>query len=642
MRPSPTPTRTATAAAAAAASPTSVVTAMPSCTAAVMARPSSRPSSSASKLRKPSPSRSPSPATAPKPKAAGSSTRRRSPLSDLNSRGASTAQQQIPLPRPPPEKQKRQRDRYCGFGSRPGARRPDRLPDQESRTRAQRRAGQEARRRGLEPIAGPIIKKTEPAAGQIKKTEPAAGKKHWPARQLDQFEALTPEKKEVSGATPSTGATPPILASISPEMAAACGSATPACFAAGHHVLAGVDDRRKCRPRGILAIAGEGFTSEDLDAEPSRASIHWLSSPSGAEAGTCSTKCGKEEASVNWLVSPRDEGAVDLLEDDIFVPRCSSEDAFWRFSPDCKGLLGSPLLGGLLDFGTPASDMSGTTPSSGFPPLQKTPSSGDSISPFSLIVKRASESSARLHSLCAQQGLGSSYHRDSAADPTPMSGESWPESVSSSTRSGLIRTGSRPIKMMDPMLECVEMMNLSPRPGDDDFDGNSALPAPLPELSFQFTGALMPLKSIDLSSFKGSPHDVELNGKETSFRKPVMTETRISWREGLVSRMFDIGDLDWCKWISDDEDSPVLSHNDEPLPDGTKLQPIGHRQGACGFGSVEFSCIGDELNNNSSMASPNPVSVAESMRAEGFELVSSDDSDWALFYKNALFELSDV
>ncbi|CAN6233319.1 unnamed protein product [Urochloa humidicola] len=620
---------------------------MPSYPTSVMSRPSSRPPSSAPKVRKPSPSRYPSPATALRPKAAGSSARRRSPLSDFNSREASTAQKQMPLPRPPPEKQKRQLDRLSGGVSRPGPRRPDRLPDQESRTRPERRAGQEARRRGLEPIAGQIkktgpavgqIKKTGPVAAQIKKAGPAAGKKHYPAGQPDQFETLTPEKKGDLGATPLTGATPPIHASISPEVAAACVSATPACFAAGHHVLPGVVDRRKCRPRGILAIAGEGLTIEDLDAEPSCASIHWLSSPSGAEAGTCSMECGNEEASVNWLVSPLDEDGVDLLEDDIFVPRCSSEDAFWRFSPDCKGLLGSPLLGGLLDFGTPSSDMFSTTPSSGFPPLQKTPSSGDSISPFSLVVKRASESSARLHSLCAQQGLGSSYGSNSAADPTPISGESWRESVSSGTRSGLTRAGSRPMKMMDTVLECVEMMSLSPRPGDDDFNGNSVLPAPFPELSFQFTGAPNPLESIDLSSFKRYPHDVELKGKETSFRKQVMAETtRISWREGLVSRMFDLGDLDWCKWISDDEDSPVLSHNDEPLPDGTN-QPINHQQGACGFGSVEFSCIGDELKNNSSVASPNPVSVAESMRAEGFELVSSDDSDWALFYKNDLFQ----
>jgi hypothetical protein len=37
-----------------------------------------------------------------------------------------------------------------------------------------------------------------------------------------------------------------------------------------------------------------------------------------------------------------------------------------------------------------------------------------------------------------------------------------------------------------------------------------------------------------------------------------------------------------------------------------------------------------------SKASSNPVPVAKSMRAEEFELVSSDDSDWTLFYKNDL------
>jgi hypothetical protein len=196
------------------------------------------------------------------------------------------------------------------------------------------------------------------------------------------------------------------------------------------------------------------------------------------------------------------------------------------------------------------------------------------------------------------------------------------------------------MKMMDPVLEleCLEMMTLSPRPGDDDFDGKAVLPAPLPDLSFQFAGAPTPLKSVDLSSFKRSPRDMGLKRMETSFRKPVNAETRISWREGLVSRMFDIDDLDCCKWISDDEDSPVLLHNDEALPEGTNPQPGEQQLGACGFVSVEFSCIGDELNNDSCMPYSNPVSVAESMRAEGFELVSSDDSDWALFYRNHLFE----
>lgn len=467
--------------------------------------------------------------------------------------------------------------------------------------------------------------------------EPARKHQGLARRQQHHLEALTPERKAGARSnTPSSGATPPIHASISPEVVA-CGAATPACFAAGHHVLPGVRDRRKCRARGILDIAGEG-TSEELDSAPSRASIHWLSSSLSEEAGTCSTKCGNEDP-VIWLPSPRDEGVACLLEDEIFVPGCSLEDAFWRFSPDCTGLLGSPVLGGQLDFGTPASEISETTPSSGFLPVLKTPSTGDSISPFSLIVKRASHSS-RLSSLCAQQGQGS-YHCGSATDPTSISSESWTENASIGNCSGLARASSRPMTRMDPVVECLEMMSLSPRLGDADYDESRALPAPLPELSFQFAGAPTPLESIDLSSFKRSPYDTELKGKETSSRKPVSMETRISWREGLVSRMFDMGDLDCCKWMSDDEEGPIILGNAEALGK-TKFQPISascpHEGGEqSGFGSVEFSCNGGLLNYDSKTP-PYPVSVAESMRAEGFELVSSDDSDWTLLYKNGLFE----
>uniref|UniRef100_M8BVR2 Uncharacterized protein n=1 Tax=Aegilops tauschii TaxID=37682 RepID=M8BVR2_AEGTA len=471
----------------------------------------------------------------------------------------------------------------------------------------------------------------------------AAQRRRSPLSDLKSGEDSAPRAgwKADAGSSPSSGATPPIHASISPEVLAG-GAATPACFAAGHHVVPGVRDRRKCRARGILDIAGEG-TSEELDCEPSRASIHWLSSPSG-EAGTCSTKCGKE-ASVIWLSSPRDEGAACLFDEEIFLPRCSSEDPFWQLSPDCTGLLGSPVLGGLLDFDTPASELSETTPSSGFLPVQRTPSTGDSISPFSLIVKRASSHSSRLSSLCAQRGLGSSYGYDSATDPTRVSGESWSENGSTGKCSGLARVSSRPLTRMDPVVECLEMMSLSPRPGDADYDQNDedgALPATLPELSFQFAGASTPLESIDLSSFKRSPCDTELKGKEASFRKPASTEARISWREGLVSRIFDMGDLDCCQWLSDDEDGPLIPGNVEALPD-TTLQPVN----ACclqedskqsGFGSVEFGCSGGGLNYDSSKATPSPVQVAESMRAEGFELVSSDDSDWTLLYKNGLFE----
>ncbi|KAL5204064.1 hypothetical protein ABZP36_008935 [Zizania latifolia] len=609
----------------------------------MMSRASSKPASVSKPRRGPSPSRmpSPSPATAPKAKAKNvGGQRRRSPLSDLNSGDASAARPgcfrflmssgsgsrsrcaSAPRTTPAVDSKPRSEIRRRGVGG-------GRVPEQESRTRVEQLPRVE--KRGGREGSG---------CGQIRRVEPA--KKQGPARGPHQqqklhLEALTPQRKADAGATPASGATPPIHASISPEVLA-CGSATPACFAAGHHVVPGVGDRRKCRPKGILAIAGEG-ASEELDADPSRASIQWLSSPSG-EAGKCSSKCGNE-ALVNWLASPHEGVGVDLLGDEIFVPRCSLEDAFWQFSPECTGLLSSPVLGGQLEFGTPVSELSETTPSLGFLPAQKTPSTGDSISPFSLIVKRASQSlsSRGLKSLCSQQGQDSCSY-GSSANPTPISGDPWNNKCS-----GLTRT-SRVLTRMDPVVECVEMMTLSPRPGDADYRENGALSAPLPELSFQFVGAPTPLESIDLSTFKRSPCGIEFKGKSASFQKPVLEETRISWREGLVSRMFDMGDLDCCKWWSDDEDGPVIQGNEDSLhhsgfqPASPSCRQQGGDQTApcpCGFGSVEFNCSGSEMNTDSKPP-PNPVSVAESMRAEGFELVSSDDSDWTLFYKNGLFE----
>ncbi|KAL6650544.1 hypothetical protein ACP70R_009469 [Stipagrostis hirtigluma subsp. patula] len=98
----------------------------------------------------------------------------------------------------------------------------------------------------------------------------------------------------------------------------------------------GVGDRRKCWLMGILAIVAEGITSEELNgdgAEPSLATIHWPHSPL-MKARTCSTKHGNE-ATVSWLVSPRDEGGVDLLDNEIFLPRCSLRMRSGPTAPGC-------------------------------------------------------------------------------------------------------------------------------------------------------------------------------------------------------------------------------------------------------------------------------------------------------------------
>ncbi|KAG1331256.1 hypothetical protein COCNU_02G012240 [Cocos nucifera] len=95
------------------------------------------------------------------------------------------------------------------------------------------------------------------------------------------------EQKPLNKGTSTT--TPPIQASILfPDVSAGSSvTPTPACSAFGH-VIAGVHDRWKCRPRGLLTVGGGGTevtkNSEIWDSPTppptTGAFIRWLSSPS--------------------------------------------------------------------------------------------------------------------------------------------------------------------------------------------------------------------------------------------------------------------------------------------------------------------------------------------------------------------------
>ncbi|KAJ4795663.1 GPI-anchored adhesin-like protein [Rhynchospora pubera] len=345
-----------------------------------------------------------------------------------------------------------------------------------------------------------------------------------------------------------SGSTPPIQASISPEIP--CGSSvapTPVCFAAGH-VVTGVVDRRKCRPRGILNIGNGSEVSNCSDGNDNArvstsspllppltvgASIHWLSSPSeitngDSEPRTSSTKC-QAEASVDWFLSPHEK---------------SSNGISSRFSPIKSE---SPFE---------------KTPNSGStcePVIQKTPSSNSSISPFSIIVKRASESSVMKLSSSNQQIVDMK-----ASSAGIFESINW--STSCKTSSG----------------------------------GNCILPPP--RGSFQFRHDFTPFNSVDWSGFT-NPN-----------RATPETDKRISWREGLVSRINEMAEKDCCMWLSDCEDDG--QEDEDPFEFNSKIS-IDHDV-KCGLGSAVH---------------------AESITVEGEdELVASDDSDWRLLYKNQLFE----
>lgn len=114
--------------------------------------------------------------------------------------------------------------------------------------------------------------------------------------------------------------TPPVQASVSPEMH--CGTTTSmglsasaqsqACYAAGH-LLSGVSDKRKCKPKGILTVCENGF-------EVGKGKIILNDSDEFDEGsfgvgGSCyDDNISMMPASVQWLLSPCDEEKEDEKE----------------------------------------------------------------------------------------------------------------------------------------------------------------------------------------------------------------------------------------------------------------------------------------------------------------------------------------
>ena len=455
-----------------------------------------------------------------------------------------------------------------------------------------------------------------------------------------ELDLLSKEIERNLSNTPNSNTTPPVQASISPEIT--CGSnaePTPACFAAGH-VITGVHDRRKCRPRGILTV-GEGCGFSDASKISSvvppvaEASIQWLSSPSENVSGSSSFKV--DEASVNWFVSP--SGDAEESSGPKVTPfriRDSSDHGFWSFSPTSSNTSRSPKHGGLLGLSTPDFE---TTPSSGNN-IRRTPTSGSSISPFSAIVRRAAVPASGFKFSRPHEERG--CHRyGSAVESSPISGDSWSELNRTSTPSSYSKSWRKGILSpfnLDSMAEVFGSRRLSPRK-----DVCNISP-PFPDLSFQFGCPGTPSNSIDLACFK------KPSGEKTS-KDLCDSELRISWRDGLVSRIFEMGELGYSQYLSEDEDTvncpgeeKVESEFDFKCDSKGKSLALKEEMGkhiqSCSV-SFEFPFsgnIGVQEREAKVLPPPGSNSCAESYSTDD-GLISSGDSDWTLFYKNHLFEV---
>jgi hypothetical protein len=454
-----------------------------------------------------------------------------------------------------------------------------------------------------------------------------------------------------SKSTSSNTKTPPVQPSVSPEIQ--CGSSmklmtgkpiTPAtCYGAGH-VVSGVTDKRKCRPRGILACGeakalGSFDSDEDIEQENDIALV---------ENSALSVLPLPIEASMHWLLSPCDEEDEDQKE--------NSRNKLCGFQRlEVRAMLNSP-----------ASISSGY---GGFSPNLCNTSANRSISTVSAGRRRSASllSPSELPLPEFQGFLGTPLCDDFAVSPLEeetnnrrgLDGENSPFSIGSLGSGNVIQTpqsdsssdrrvgaswlqvdGNRKKCSFDSELNSVaehlQMTSLSPKSHASIWDPTNS--------SFRFDSLTMPSNSVDLSKFHKILDDRASWFSNSTIENVSQSQMRISWREGLVSRIFEMDEFDCCRYLSDEEHDGSAckidcskSHKSPEL----NVDAATDRISINCFGSTEYVMkeqgTGDKTKD--SLPSQPPCSCAESISTDGGGLVCSDDSDWTLCYKNHLFQV---
>ncbi|KAK3232078.1 hypothetical protein Dsin_003959 [Dipteronia sinensis] len=261
------------------------------------------------------------------------------------------------------------------------------------------------------------------------------------------------EDEKMSNTSGNSNKTPPIQASVSPEIQTQCGGSalaskttTPACYAAGY-IVSGVTDKRKCRSRGILTVGDNNLLDFDMVPLPAEASIHWLlSSPCNSENGLCRRR-GEADSDIDGEISP--------------------------FTVDPLG------SGNVIQ--TPQSDSS------------------------------------------TDRFVGLSWLKTASGQKHRLDSE------------------------LDLVTESFQMMSLSSK-------GYESIS------SFQ-----PPSNSVDHSQFQKILDDRASWMSTSTLDNLSQSQMRISWREGLVSQMFEMDEFDSCRYLSDEEEDANGCHNNDQL-----------------------------------------------------------------------------
>ncbi|KAK4747558.1 hypothetical protein SAY87_014144 [Trapa incisa] len=460
--------------------------------------------------------------------------------------------------------------------------------------------------------------------------------------------------------------TPPIEASVSPEIQ--CGSLNvysavkmasgtqllQPCYGAGH-VLSGVTDKRKCKPRGILTMADNntdfklcyssfenaGAAADDDDGADGGA-------PVGRTSGLSPVPLPCE-ASMHWLSPCHEEGENDqkgkspvqrlqeLASASISSsPLLSSGTGFSSSDMYSKSSLSS---GGTSRRGSspPARPVRGLHDFHGFyAPVFELPSPSHMTPIFSSPTMKERRKCSPYDEQKENLFSGGSFGSGNVIQ-TPHS----------NSASKIPRADSE----VDLMAGAFDKMIFS----REEFDHH--LPTwDTAELSFQLDYLTTPCNSIDLAQVQ-KIMDCKAASRVSNCTSDFVqsqNSLRISWRDGLASRIFEMDEYDCCRCFSDEEEehpNSKLDHSPQQIsgmennkrPGGEQLlgmdldiqrlnshpNQIGGIKGSKDPGTEQL--LGMDLQVQS-------MSL-DSLSSEGGRLIASDDSGWNLCYKNRLFEV---
>ncbi|GMY33029.1 cell wall protein RBR3 [Fagus crenata] len=446
--------------------------------------------------------------------------------------------------------------------------------------------------------------------------------------------------------------TPPVQASVSPELQ--CGSSvvstaiTPACYAAGA-MVSGVTDKRKCRPRGILTIGEnddfgkvkpfDSFDDDDEEEnvigvgddsivipEPAEASMHWILSPCNEEDED------QKENSENGLC-----GVGRLVGSDI-LHSPSSPSSGDGFS---------------LDVGNNGNTKSTTNSSR----RRTTLISPNGLPEFEGFMEPLCDREAILSSPCVTPSCEAITLKEGGKNLNDLEGENFPfsldsfsgnvmrtpQSDSSSGRLvGLSWLNEDSYKKhhfeseLNSVADILHMPSLSPK-------SHLSTEDPV-DSSFQFDCLTTTSNSIDLTHFQKVLDDRASWLSNSTFDNVSQSQMRISWREGLVSRIYEMDEFDCCRCLSDEEEDASGCNGDRLKSHWSPEANVdvgSNQKLASNAMSTEFVDNEPGTNGKGKEQFPSQLrcSCVESISTDGGGLDASKDSDWSLCYKNHLFEV---